>query len=1093
MRVIRCVHSSARNQDGPTDLLPASTPTPANPMNPSRTPLVRIALAHLLVAAIGSTLAFSQTVSPPAPTSTPTPEKGKTPIAASSATETGEVVELSPFVVRAEEGWNATQTLSGTRLRTDLRDVPNQVETFTKDFMNDLALNNIEEALIYSANSENNSEYLSSNAETSSFYLNNSNRVRGLTSGTNSTSLFRSSIASDNYNLDSTAVSSGPNSTLFGMGTGAGTFDNSPAWAIMRNRVGTRLQYSSENSKRATLDLNRVLIPNVLSVRLMGLWENEETHTKPNHDKDKRLTGAITFQPFKNTTIRARFEHVERDANRAPRTLPYDYISLWLYANQVPGSPYTAGMPGYDNRTAIPANVATTSKIFAVNNNSAVFITNSPSSPVMGWGQSVQVRNPSDAYGVPDASFDSGRTVTFMNGSIIPTDVNPFGDLKDTKLGGNIRSVFLEQKLAKDLYLELAYNQENSYQNTLGGRGQGISRIYADANLYLPALLPGQTTYQPNPNYGKYYIDYLPNANPQEFYYQDFRATLSYELDLQRKSKGWMHWLGRHRFALVASRNDDRTRQQLNFEPRIFDDPVLPGRTLTAKTASNWAVNATRNLRLRSYLDESFRPVAPLNGLDGSYEFVDGNGQPFRAIGSFDSGLVDANGKRLSNARTGVSAAWNRTDTGLLAYQGRFLPDREGNSRLILIYGYRRDKAKSAIADLASRTGDTGAGRTGLFPLYSDATWADFGATETGLTRNTGVILRPVQWLSLHYSKSATFDVSSTSFGPFGDRYPGSAGDGKEYGFSVDLWQDKLSLRVTRYENAVGPTLTANQIDNFRTIFTDVESRVRQLDPALSAPDNWFSATTNLGFNLYHIYSDRTSEGYELSLNFRPVPNWNIRINGAKSSAKEDKIGLDWIEWVNVRRPVWESVVAKNGEVDSAGQPLTWLTADVNPTSDSENRTLKQFYDEQLAGTALAFMQASNGKVSDGARGKRANLVTNYRFTEGKLKGVTIGGALRWRPAPVTGYPIKVNELGVKLLDVEHAYYGKQEFPVDLTIGYRGRMRYLGGIGYNVQLNVRNLMDRSDPIPVTSFSNGAVARLATVEPRLIICTVGFDF
>jgi len=54
-------------------------------------------------------------------------------------------------------------------------------------------------------------------------------------------------------------------------------------------------------------------------------------------------------------------------------------------------------------------------------------------------------------------------------------------------------------------------------------------------------------------------------------------------------------------------------------------------------------------------------------------------------------------------------------------------------------------------------------------------------------------------------------------------------------------------------------------------------------------------------------------------------------------------------------------------------------------------------------------------------------------------------------------------------------------------------MRYFGGIGYNVQLNVRNLLDKNDPIPVTSFTNGAVARFATVEPRLIILSCGFDY
>ena len=67
----------------------------------------------------------------------------------------------------------------------------------------------------------------------------------------------------------------------------------------------------------------------------------------------------------------------------------------------------------------------------------------------------------------------------------------------------------------------------------------------------------------------------------------------------------------------------------------------------------------------------------------------------------------------------------------------------------------------------------------------------------------------------------------------------------------------------------------------------------------------------------YFIMSDAASDGYELEINITPVRNWNIRLNGAKSEAIESNIGKPWFEWGAQRLPVWESLVAKNGEVDT--------------------------------------------------------------------------------------------------------------------------------------------------------------------------------
>ena len=61
------------------------------------------------------------------------------------------VYDLSPFEVDAgsNNGYRATQTLAGTRMRTNLGDVGASITVMTAEFMEDLAANSFEDALIY--------------------------------------------------------------------------------------------------------------------------------------------------------------------------------------------------------------------------------------------------------------------------------------------------------------------------------------------------------------------------------------------------------------------------------------------------------------------------------------------------------------------------------------------------------------------------------------------------------------------------------------------------------------------------------------------------------------------------------------------------------------------------------------------------------------------------------------------------------------------------------------------------------------------------------------------------------------------------------
>jgi iron complex outermembrane receptor protein len=271
-----------------------------------------------------------------------------TPAPSSTAAAEEPPVELSPFVISAtsDVGWVATETLAGSRLRTDFKDVPNQIETLTKDFMIDLGLTSADQALIYTANSENHTDYMPATPGNQVASPAGGGRIRGIGRGTITRNFFQVHNPTDNFNIERTTIAAGPNAILFGLGSPAGIFDATPARALTdRNRYGFEFQFDSEESRRGTFDANIAVLRDKLGIRLMGMSKREYTMKLPNLDRDDRIYGAITFTPFKNTTLILQGERDHRSWNRAGRIVPTDFLTPWLYANEVPGSGYPTPAP----------------------------------------------------------------------------------------------------------------------------------------------------------------------------------------------------------------------------------------------------------------------------------------------------------------------------------------------------------------------------------------------------------------------------------------------------------------------------------------------------------------------------------------------------------------------------------------------------------------------------------------------------------------------------------------------------------------------------------------------------------------------------
>src|SRR4051812_36274958 len=83
------------------------------------------------------------------------------PLAAQTALPTKPVTEdetitLTPFEVATsrDTGYQATETLAGTRIRTDLRDVGSAISVITKEFLKDVGATDSSTLLQYTPNAE---------------------------------------------------------------------------------------------------------------------------------------------------------------------------------------------------------------------------------------------------------------------------------------------------------------------------------------------------------------------------------------------------------------------------------------------------------------------------------------------------------------------------------------------------------------------------------------------------------------------------------------------------------------------------------------------------------------------------------------------------------------------------------------------------------------------------------------------------------------------------------------------------------------------------------------------------------------------------
>jgi hypothetical protein len=389
--------------------------------------------------------------------------------------------------------------------------------------------------------------------------------------------------------------------------------------------------------------------------------------------------------------------------------------------------------------------------------------------------------------------------------------------------------------------------------------------------------------------------------------------------------------------------------------------------------------------------------------------------------------------------------------------------------------------------------------------------------------------------LSLTYNQSSNFEELSGRFDEFGNALPSPTGTTKEYGFAVNTWNGKLTFKANWFKSDILNDTAAGITNTWVTgyLYYAMESNAQRFKLGLSgqpqysiaetgylynyqpaagqtaaqaatlqaaavnaaltneAPDAlytyWNINRTNSADWLTPLYGDLTfqdpvatqnsqSQGVELELDYQPTRNWSLTMNASHDTAQYADVGGNMSSFISNENALINGPAGSLPMYYYGGQPIT---------------SVKEYWVDNFYGTYQEALAEQGTSLSE-IRPWRFNLVTNYGFSTGILRGINIGGGFRWEDKVGIGYPIITESAtGAATFDVAHPYYGPSDEHFDFWIGYERKLTH--GVGWRIQLNVREVGENPHLVPVSAQPDGAVAAYRIDEGQSVQLTNTFTF
>lgn len=948
-------------------------------------------------------------------------------------------VELSPFVVLSdtEKGYQATETLAGMRIKTDLKNVGAAIDVLTEQFLNDVGVTNMFDALGYMANMDLNVYPSDSDATNQSQYFSAGYKSRGIVGTTVLLDFFSTgAVPIDRYNSDNLTTLRGANAILFGIGSPSGIVDASTKRPQLgRNSFTVRFINDAFGSTRGELDINRVLVRNKLAVRLMGVAQDKHTDQHPSLNRRNALTLTAAYKPFKRTTVTVAAEKGLYERLHVQNAIVWDGYTPWVRAGR-PTVNFVTGR-GQTNNSTTKGQYSTAVGSGLQNIGTASLLTYIEGSnlPVMDWrnmargarwGNSVPAApagvfnsgliNPTDRSQLDFTGFTAANTIVELN-------ANPWGGMNTNDLGYDRQSIFLEQNLARDLDIEIAWNRFTSdYIFNIFGMQNYVN---VDPNEVLPDG-------SPNPYVGMPYIETGNGGNGTRRTGTwreniDKRVTLSYHLNLEGikpfKNIALLKDIGLGDYRLAALWADADFTSKL-MASRFVNVTPLPGNA--AATPLNQNVN---RLNRRYYL----KPGESSYVFSGPYTFNQPNAP----------GAPAANNGPIRIEERASDEAPRQTRQGTASYvaalQGEWLQSREGWRRITAMYGLRRDTRKSnaqAFTRLADGSYPVGVNTYG--GIEEAGVWGQEAAFDAD-TKSYNVTFRPFSAFRVFYNYSNIFSGGASNFvDVFGNDLRPTTGETKDYGVKLDLFGGRFFLSASKYETAVVDTTT----DNTGT----VREPINQIYDAIQRPDLFLDRPFS--------YRDDTTTGYEFTATAALTSNWRARATVGTQKTIVSAALNEWVDYHAQMKPIWERGLNGLGRNTPLVTPSAGYTTVGNAIDRAEQR--------------LRDARALIGTQPTAQRGTNSSLNMNYTFSgDNFLKGVRVGGGYRWSSPSVLGYARDANGNS----DPTKPFKSKALLSTDASVGY-SRKFARWKFTWDVQLNVYNVLNDDEPQWRTAVDDG---------------------
>ena len=845
--------------------------------------------------------AFAQTTAAPA---------AATPAVAPLTEKT---LELSPFQVNTskDQGYQAISSLSGTRLNSKLEDLASTISVVRKEQLTDTAAVDINDVFLYEANTEGMGQFTQFTIDRS-FYVEDTtlnpqsaNRIRGLGSANMAANNFTQSsvVPIDTYNVDAIEISRGPNGSLAGLGNASGTVNVITGQAnLTRNSNQVALRGDAYGGWRSQLNVNRVLVPNKLALRLAAVHDNKGFERQPAYESINRWTGAASIRPFKETTFRVSYENYNNHFSRANTTLPRDSISEWL-ANGQPvwnpgfganggwrplnGSTYTAvtsanegaqlplgllpGGTGFWANPSVYIDGSGSVGLYAMNA-AATGLTSPANGTVYRYVETGNIyRRGSDITKSPATPLILFQAPSITNPAIYDYKSLNYLAPNFGRDEARIWNISLDQGLLRTprqrLDMQLGHHREkiNRYDHSVFSRSDSATPFLGvDINEF---LLDGTT----NPYFLR---PYMGGSQPTIKYSKerntDSLAQLAYQLDLTQEA-GWLHWLGRHNLMGFLERRDMTVTS-------------LTGRDLNVNDYAWTAVNDLSSLPLRGnlyriypryYVGDKVTNGGQVYDYAPATRFSLGN-TPFTWFNS-NRARVDEATKiseiiQSGSARDREIRTWNAT------WQGFFW-----NDRIIPTISWRKDKNRERPSrNLNSNNPATNATST-IDPatrLHNLTLLKAFTAPwdeKMGQSRTAGIVVKVTPWLNLNYSRSNSFKPEALAYGINNNVLENPTGLTTDYGVTLKLFEDKLVARLTHYDtqekNSRNGSITSAAVTRTLRLF---------FDPGTSSPVAGATATGG--------FFPNNQDAFDLE---QAAAQWYIQNNTSATSIQAQQWAVD--------------------------------------------------------------------------------------------------------------------------------------------------------------------------------------------------------